>query len=85
MKRGRKTDGDLERFQADMDGLAEKPQIIRLMREGCNAKEICRRLGISHDMYRHFWESDVEFRAQLYAAVSHVSVDELLASVDDES
>jgi hypothetical protein len=72
---------DLGQFQDELD----KTLIVDATRKGANAKEACAMLGIATERYRHWFETDLEFRVRLYAAVSGTSVGELLASVDDES
>jgi hypothetical protein len=76
-----KSDDDFERFQDGMD----KVLIISAIQKGSNLTDALAMLGISTDRYRSWFETDVEFRVKLYAAVSRSSVDQLLASVDDES
>jgi hypothetical protein len=64
------TRAGLERFKHAMDGLAEKPAICDLFRRGYHVKEALAELNIPEANYRRWFQSDVEFRVQLYLAVS---------------
>jgi hypothetical protein len=59
----KKRDPDFERFQDDMD----KTLVIDAIRKGTGVKEACAMLGIPTERYRTWFETDVEFRVQLYA------------------
>jgi hypothetical protein len=76
-----KRDDDLERFQDGMD----KVLLISAIQKGSNLTDALAMLGIPTERYRTWFESDVEFRVKIYAAVSGTSVEALLATVDDES
>ena len=65
----KKHDHDLEQFQHDMDGLTEKAEIIELARLGYNAKQACRELKLSPEIFRTWWDADGEFRTAVYQAV----------------
>jgi hypothetical protein len=62
-------DPDFEQFRDDMDGLTEKPHVCELFRQGYNAQQACDALKIRPEDYRRWFESDVEFRVQLYLAL----------------
>lgn len=82
-KRTREGDAAFERFKREMDGLTEKPQLLDLFRKGYNAQQACAALNVPESSYLHWFESDVEFRVNLYAAVCGTSVDALLASLEE--
>jgi hypothetical protein len=64
-----KHDAAIEQFKREMDGLTEKPQLVDLFRKGYNAQRACAALNIPESSYRDWFESDVEFRVQLYLAL----------------
>ena len=62
----KKRDPNLEQFQHDMDGLTEKAQCVELAAQGLNAKETCKKLAISPETFRRWFDSDTEFRTAVY-------------------
>ena len=68
----KKHDHNLEQFQHDMDGLAEKPEILKLARMGYSARQTCRELKISPETFRRWWHADGEFRTAVYQAIAAV-------------
>ena len=80
-----KPDHDLEQFKRDMEGLTERAQLLDLARRGLNAQKSCKALGIPMESYRRWFDSDVEFRVQLYAAVCGTTVEALLACVEEDT
>jgi hypothetical protein len=72
-------DMDLQRFQDTLD----KTFVIDAMRKGFKATEACKMLGVSAERYCNWFNNDVEFRVQMYAAIKGVSVEAYLATPDD--
>jgi hypothetical protein len=68
-KRTRERDAAFEQFKQEMDGLTEKPQLVDLFQKGYNAQQACATLNIPESSYRDWFESDVEFRVQVYLAL----------------
>jgi protein tyrosine/serine phosphatase len=67
-----KRDHDYEFFERAMQGLAEKPEIIKLAKLGYNAKQTCKKLAISPETFRRWLDSDAEFRTAVYQAITAV-------------
>jgi transposase-like protein len=68
----KKRDDDLEAFKRNLDGLAEKAQIVELARRGYSAKQTCKALNISPETFRRWFDSDTEFRTAVYQAIAAV-------------
>ena len=65
----RKRDPSLAQLKRNLDGLAEKPRLLELFRQGYNAKEACAVLGVAAEDYRRWIDTDARFRQRIVREV----------------